>query len=528
MRGSLFMYNVIVVDDEEMIRKGIIKVIQWKKLGVRQVFESSSGEGAVNLIMNNKIDIMITDICMSGMDGLSLVDKINKSNKNIRIIVLTGYDTFEYAQKCCKMNIYDYIMKPVDEDELEKVIKDIVTELDNENEEIQNQKIISRANGIKEQVYVEHIMNDILSHKINKEKVKNLLNQYKYSDDKPIQIAVLKPILDDNKTWKQYYELMNLYIKNSCVEMFDYKHEGITFEDSDNNIVIAVFADKHFKETSDRVEILIKYLLTEYNIKQKAVLGSIVHNIYEIEISYNDAVNSLYNGDDINIIIQNERVKNSREDYEDYFLKLKKYLIDNINDYDKVSKALNRFSLMAENYNLSISLLKKSCFELASEIYYKSYCEINDFNNQNINSLIISLQGCIREEAIKITRDFIVRVLYENQVDNNDIVEKAKKYVREHLKDDITVNDIASSMYISTNYFSRLFKRITGEGCNNYIIKKRMEKAKSLLENTNTKIGTIALNVGYKDTNYFSLAFKKQTGLSPKEFRENRFKTVES
>ncbi|HCW54354.1 MAG TPA: DNA-binding response regulator [Clostridium sp.] len=517
------MYNVIVVDDEEMIRKGIIKVIHWEKLGVGQIFEAASGESAIDIINHNKIDILITDICMSGMNGLTLVSKINETNKDIRIIVLTGYDTFEYAQRCCKMNVYDYIMKPVDEDELEKVIGKIILELEHENENIENEKIKTRALGLKEQIYIDQIMNGILMNKIDREKIQRLLLQYKYFDDKPIQVAVLKTILDDNKIWKQYYELMNLNIKNSCVEMFDYRHEGITFEDYNKNIVIVVFADKHFKEISDRVGVLIKYIEAEYNIKQKVILGSIVHNIYEMKISYNDSIENIQNIDDVSLIIQNKKVKNNMESYREVFNRIEKNIIDKMNDVDKIILELNKFNAIAEAYNLSVSMLKKSCFELASTVYYEHCMDTNDFNNKNINSLMVSLQACEREESFDLLRKFILDLLYEDKSENNEIVKNAKIYVREHLKDDISVNDIAASMFINTNYFSRLFKKITGEGCNNYITRKRLEKAKLLLEATNIKIGNIASAVGYKDTNYFSLTFKKQTGLSPKEFREKRY-----
>ena len=96
----------------------------------------------------------------------------------------------------------------------------------------------------------------------------------------------------------------------------------------------------------------------------------------------------------------------------------------------------------------------------------------------------------------------------------------ARHYIDEHLAEDISVSSIAESLYITPNYFSRLFKRITGEGCNEYIVRKRIEKAKSLLETTSIKTGKIAMMVGYRDTNYFSLAFKKHTGKSPTKYRE--------
>ena len=109
--------------------------------------------------------------------------------------------------------------------------------------------------------------------------------------------------------------------------------------------------------------------------------------------------------------------------------------------------------------------------------------------------------------------------VYKRQ-DVHYTISNARHYIDEHLAEDISVSSIAESLYITPNYFSRLFKRITGEGCNEYIVRKRIEKAKSLLETTSIKTGKIAMMVGYRDTNYFSLAFKKHTGKSPTKYRE--------
>ena len=101
------------------------------------------------------------------------------------------------------------------------------------------------------------------------------------------------------------------------------------------------------------------------------------------------------------------------------------------------------------------------------------------------------------------------------------MVARAKSYIKQHLEEDISVTQLAQQFYVAPSYFSKLFKKNTGEGCNNYIIRKRMEKAQSLLSSTNMKTGKIADLCGYKDVNYFSLAFKKYSGQSPLEYREN-------
>ncbi|WP_394911108.1 helix-turn-helix domain-containing protein [uncultured Robinsoniella sp.] len=114
-----------------------------------------------------------------------------------------------------------------------------------------------------------------------------------------------------------------------------------------------------------------------------------------------------------------------------------------------------------------------------------------------------------------------MQLFSREELNIHEIVSKAKKYIDQYLGEELSVANIAADLYITPNYFSRLFKKVCGEGCNEYIVRKRIEKAKFLLETSNMKTGKIAMLVGYRDTNYFSLAFKKHAGVSPTKYREN-------
>ena len=131
------------------------------------------------------------------------------------------------------------------------------------------------------------------------------------------------------------------------------------------------------------------------------------------------------------------------------------------------------------------------------------------------------LMNAGREEACEMTEIFLQNLLQgDEEKEAHQVVTKAKRYIKEHLAEEISVSSLASALYLTPNYFSRLFKRVTGEGCNEYIVQERIEKAKLLLKTTNLRTNRIAAMIGYRDTNYFSLAFKKKTGMSPTKFRE--------
>ena len=170
---------------------------------------------------------------------------------------------------------------------------------------------------------------------------------------------------------------------------------------------------------------------------------------------------------------------------------------------------------------ISNSDTRQCCYEIASSVYYNY---INDTGSQTDDRLISYmkvLRDSDKEQACEVTRIFLRKLLDENdQKDVHEILSKSKRYIAEHLSEDLSVAHIAAELYLTPNYFSRLFKRVAGEGCNEYIVRKRIEKAKILLQTTNLKASKIADMVGYRDTNYFSLAFKKNTGVSPTKYRE--------
>jgi two-component system response regulator YesN len=514
------MYKAIIVDDEEMIRKGICNVIPWEKLRIDTVKMASSGIEAIKIMETENLDIMITDICMTEMDGLSLVEKLNFINPKLKIIVLTGYDNFEYAQKCCRMNVEDYLLKPVDEIELENAIEKLVKDLDDEKAINYEQKIRSRIQGVTEQLKLEQIMQNLLYDRIKIDEIKGVLDDYSYDKREILQIALLCPVIDDNLAWKQHFELLNLSIKNTCIELFDSKKEGITFEDKNKNIVVAIFVRDELEEVTERLKYLIQYLKNEYDIHQKVILGSVVCGFNKINVSYNDACSLLNNKTMEDEIITDEPRELRLSLFVERMHEIRKSMINNMQDFEKVMNGYEAYSQAIEFYNVSTSLVKKTCFDIAGGLYFAYMMEKGEVIENKLNSLSISLQNCKRDDAIKITRDFIAQMFQSDIGESHEIVRKAKIYIKEHLNESISVYNIAEMLYLTPTYFSKLFKHITGEGCNNYITRKRIQRAKSLLETTSMRTGKIASLVGYKDTNYFSLAFKKQTGMSPTEFRE--------
>lgn len=514
------MYKVLIVDDEKMIRMGIKAALPWESYKVGEVYTAANGMEALSLVETGKPDLMITDINMTEMTGLELIERVRAIRPDIKIIVLTGYDEFDYAHRCLRMKVEDFFVKPVDEEEIGGAIKKIIDDMEQSNDMEQQQKLLRRAQGVTEQLILERIMRNLAHGREEKEDLDYLAREFNFAADCTMQMAVIVPTvqmeLDNNEL-----NYIALSIKNICVDLFDSQGEGITFEDNDGKLMIAVFENARSDEIINRIGLLKNILKDEYNIASRVIVGGPVKGFDKLKISYNDAVYLLdTEKESIQEIIQTRFSEDRYRLFNEVFAELKRIMVINTGNLDSVMKAYETFKQATESYNLANTMIKRCCFDIASTLYFSYISNTGETIDNRLNSLLNSLMNAEKEDILAFTAEFITQLFNGEEENIHEIIYKSKAYIREHLAEDLSVSSLAAGLYITPNYFSRLFKKVTGEGCSEYIVRTRIEKAKALLETTSLKTGRIAYMVGYNDTNYFSLAFKKYIGISPTKYRE--------
>lgn len=198
---------------------------------------------------------------------------------------------------------------------------------------------------------------------------------------------------------------------------------------------------------------------------------------------------------------------------------LRRIMEENLNQKETLLKAFSTFVKCTESYNLSDSMIRKETFQILSGLVYENMLNKGEVQGQLEKSMKIIASGT-KEEVLDAARDFIENTFFGETKKNHFLIEQAKTYINSHLAEELSVTDISEQLFVSISYFSRLFKMETKEGCNEYIVRMRMERAKTLLETTSLRVGAVAAMVGYKDMNYFSLAYKKFAGCPPSEYRE--------
>lgn len=272
----------------------------------------------------------------------------------------------------------------------------------------------------------------------------------------------------------------------------------------------------------DSVEELMDILATECDEKPRMIMGNEVQGFLNLYISYNDVMYALEKERKaVTDILSNDTKSRKKDIFVDIFREFKNMLVNHYMNVNEELHVLKRFRNAVTAYNLSDGYAVNCYFELVSAVYFTYVSNSGNTPGEGIESFMQSLVGADRELAGDITESYLWKMLWKEEGNEHEIICGVKKIVQKDLGQDLTVVNLARRFYVTPNYLSHLFKKYTGEGCYEYIVRKRIEKAKFLLENTSMKMGEIAALVGYQDLNYFSVAFKKHIGQAPTKYRRS-------
>ncbi len=513
-------YKILIVDDEKMIRMGIRNAMPWEQMQIAEVYTASSAGEAEELIREHQPEIMITDISMTEMSGLELVEQIRGEKNDMRVIVLTGYDRFDYARQALQLQVHDFLLKPIDEMELKKSILAQVEWLEIRRIRQADSITVSRAQGVRQQMELEEFMRSLVMGKEDsKKRAEVFWKEFQFEESQAMRIGILLPrMTGDDDLDSDGFRIQTM--KRICIGMIDEQKRGITFADEKRRVTIAFFCDEGRKE-EELAEQLMEILNDELETRPRIIWGSVKKGLGNLYISYNDAVFALeHEREEFEKLCAVNWNRRGEDIFQDVFREFRNTLVCNVGEKEKISHIFERFSTAVESYNLSAKYARSCCFELASSVYFARFSDTGNSADEKLSVLMQALSGADRDRACQVTAMFFENLFEGEEGEVHELVGKVKRRIHENLADDLTVASLAEQYYVTPNYLSRLFKRVTGEGCNEYIVRKRIEQAKSLLATTTLKVGEISIMVGYHDMNYFSLAFKKHIGVSPVKYRE--------
>jgi two-component system response regulator YesN len=531
------MLKVFLVEDEFVVREGIKKNVDWRAHGYEFCGEASDGELAFPMIQKLRPDIVITDIKMPFMDGLVLSRLIKKELPGTEIIILTGYEEFEYAKEAIKIGISRYLLKPISGDDLLKEVDALAVKIEENHKE---QEIRDK--------YLSEMKENIL-------KERKDLFQYLVSGTKTVEELLEmadKLGIDLSSIW---YNVALLKIKslnhahdeysNSLIEI----EEKMNMSEEDNGPIVF---DRNLEgkallfraDTKEKLEELqrsfiqkLKCTLAEYeDIIYFVGIGMAVNRLREIPASFEAASHAFAH----RYLVGDSCVLDSAELEKGVYMEKEEFNIKDVDpkqlDRGKIREFLkfgdrDETIYFVEEFFKAIgaNVMKSNIFRqyITMDIYFcvaefVEGLQVKKEDAELPDAGIFVVQS--EENAVKYTVALIDRALEirETAADNKygSIVDKMIEYIGENYADDeLSLNLIASHINFSPNHLSTIFARQTGQTFIKYLTEYRMNKAKELLRCTGKRSSEISVEVGYKDSHYFSYLFKKTQGMTPTQYR---------
>ncbi|POP31824.1 hypothetical protein C3B58_14730 [Lactonifactor longoviformis] len=526
--------RVMIVEDEPIIRMGIASVLPWDEIDCEVVALAENGVDGLEKAKSFQPQLVISDIRMPKMDGLSMIETLVSANPDIQVILLTGYKEFEYAQRAISFGVSNYILKPVDQDELLEVVKELAEKI-KKSIALKKEKELLKAK-VKESLPIlkDKFISSLLFS--SPDTLYRVCEKMEYFNLRIDRFAILNIEIDSfHELEKGFTEddvqiLLFLIVEQIEELLPDYGFTAITFHHK-KSVYAIIGGDK---------EMMTKELLPEYARE----LGERIESCGRFSVSI--GISRAYEGA---ANIRKARIEADKCAVQSYYLGAGSVIcysdLQNISDSgegvaevetEAFFEALRQGGdIAAEARHLcdqlknvkNIIIVKSTVAEWISKSYrylMEDYGESTELSESLETAMektyyAKSLQNFM--DIMNETSGWIEGFISQKQLSRTEyIMDRAVQYMRENCRREISLEEVADQVYVSKWYFSKLFRKEKGIKFSDYMSALRIDQAQKIIrENPSLKNYEVADMVGFGNVRYFSQLFKKITGKTPSEFR---------
>ncbi len=519
-------YKIIIVDDEVLDLQALKVFIPWQELGYVVAGAVNSGSLALELMNEQPIDLLLTDIHMPMMSGLELARKAKEKQADIRIMFISGHQEFNYAKTALSLQASSYVLKPIDDNELMDALLAVKRELDHEKERRETEETYKQLIPKIQKELWQSLLEEppATANTTAYNEIEEQLMQLQW----PVQAAIIEP---DDLAWKlqlfdeqEKKELLAQFrrqVYSACTE----QNIQYVFKLGEQRFVMLVekFASDQLIAMNNSIQSALPFTVT-------GGLGNAVDNPGQLYLSYEQAAAAL----DHKMFAGKGRWI-AYEDIPDAEIEQVEHLDVQL---DTLLEAVEQYDLVKLHDELAVLFQmpaqwssKFTVYNFVLHVVMKLHVFLHQQNEDLFKILGLELKDLdvlMRFETVSDIHSWMRRNLYEisemlNQKRlnrNSRLIRDIIEYVRHHLQDSLTLRQIADRFTFSPNYLGLLFKEQTGKLYSDYVIELRMDKAADLLKDPTIKVYEVADQVGYRYLPYFSKQFKKSFGMTPNEYRK--------
>lgn len=507
------MYKVMIIDDEEMIRWGIHDLLDWKGEGFAFCEDGKDGKDGLKKLLEYCPDLALVDIKMPGIGGLELIQKARESGYEGCFIILTGYAEFEFAKQAIRHGVKEYLLKPVEEEELARCVQRVREELDQK----EGERVYHSAN---ENIAREELLRRIVLQMETREDLEKKIKRYQISFGEQILCAAILTDRDlfAHKEDGKFQEKVKRFLMDG--ELYN---EKVVM---DNQIVLVSFG-MDYRTWADLLSKRNEWIRRRFGEDLLIAVGHNVNQWYDLCYSYEFAKfmleqEFLFGRYDVLSISTIEQQQEEVECPQQEQLML---LIE-VGDLDGIRESVEKYEVYCRK-----NLMKE--MDIKIQIMYNLMMIRN-----NIEKKYGSLSGQIAElmervnqsEKLETLMELYCKVLQDmcRQIGSDDaatVIKRMYYYMEKNYDQDLKVEGFARMFNYNSNYLGKIFRREMGDSFNNILDTIRIANAKRFLIETDMKVYQISEKVGYGNIDYFYLKFKKYVGISPKEYKKEMIKT---
>ncbi|WP_226667765.1 response regulator transcription factor [Metabacillus litoralis] len=511
------MYNVLIIDDEPMIREGLRTLIPWEDLGYQVIDTAKDGQEGLEKYKKYEIHLILADIRMPRMDGITLIETIRKDDDSVQFLVLSGYADFSYAQKAIRQNVTGYLLKPVEEDELIRYVKGIKKNLDQQQSFTEQQdKSLQEGRHAFFKEMIETCENAAVHH-LNEEIIKLDLQANNY------QLVLMKFLDHTNIDLEEIRLLLTQEIEETWGYLFSRdQYLCIVLKDIRPNLV-------HYNELYELVKSRIKNIKIVMSVSNVFTVISEIgeefrktKKILDDQFYYKDS--KFLRSDSERFLNPNNLPNHEIQSHEfpiHSFTERIYFALEALNDQALKNVLMEATQTMIDR-NYSEEQIKTSFIRLLSMVLNK--CLVNKQElSETVSDITADLHKINDKTSISVLFDYIydlfLKVISSQNIgDQEGQLVKLVDFIHRNYHETLKLETLAKIFDYNSAYLGKIFKNHTGEYFNTYLDKVRMENAKKLLTE-GMKVYQVADKVGYSNVDYFHNKFKKYVGMSPSKFR---------
>lgn len=527
------LYNVLLVDDEADVLQAMKKKIDWEALGFCLAGTAENGQEALEMAEQLHIDVVMTDIKMPYMDGLTLCKNLKQSYRNMKVIIYSGFDDFEFAREAVHLEAEEYLLKPISAGDMEAAFSKVRKKLDQEYDEYRNLNRLSEYYRKSLPAMREQLVMGILEGRIAGERARAMMETYEICLDSPFYVvAALYMDVNPREEQPQPAQLFTLSLKDMVQDYLKNRTRFFSTAFLDQVIVIFMLDEREeIDQVLYHLDQICKMGFRVLKSSVTAAVGQICANTDALHTSYEEAVNAM----EYRSILGSGQVLyiNDIEPCSEENILVTEHEFQNLvhavklANRDETNAAIAQIMDSIRKEPISPGQYQLLFMELLSELMkigraYKLHP--NQIFGEHAGSwqelyrmvTVDELEGWLQEVCTNLRH--VLR--HERRDSAARLTEQAKAYIEEHYKEsDLSADSLCRCLNVSAAYFSTIFKREVGMSFVAYLTKIRLEHALELLRTTEDKTYIIASRVGYMEPNYFSYVFKKQYGISPSKYR---------